>query len=232
MSVHDVMPATLADVRTLVGRLERLGLAPATLLIVPGCSWHKPELAQLHRWQHDGHELAGHGWIHRAVPPRGLYHHLHAALLSRSSGEHLSLTPEQILDLMRRNYRWFVRQGLAAPELYVPPAWALGAIGRARLAEQPFAHVETLGGVYEIEHGRMQRLPLVGFEADTAVRRAALRLWNGRPRRRGPVRVALHPADYRLRLRRELARTLATIRATQTYAAWRRAAVNPRPRPT
>ncbi len=237
ISVHDVMPDTLADVRAIVDRLDGYGLAPVTLLVVPGCAWNGRDLAQLRRWQRAGHELAGHGWSHRAAPARGFYPRLHAALLSRTSGEHLSLTADEIGALLRRNHGWFIEQGLGAPEVYVPPAWALGRIGRTALAEQPFAHIETLRGVYDVERGRFQRLPLAGFEADTAVRSAALRLWNARAGKRHasedtPLRVAIHPADLRLRLGRDLERTLGRVHACHTYAAWRQRCLTPQAQPS
>ncbi|MEX0607532.1 MAG: polysaccharide deacetylase family protein [Halofilum sp. (in: g-proteobacteria)] len=222
ISVHDIMPATLADVRAIVERIEGHGLGPVTLLVVPGHPWRDRDLAQLQRWQQTGHELAGHGWTHRAERPRGWYHRLHAALLSRACGEHLSLTRGGIFALLERNHRWFAEQGLDAPELYVPPAWALGAIDRAALAGQPFAHIETLSGVRDAADGRTRYLPLVGFEADTALRATVLRAWNALARGDGPVRVAIHPADFRLHLRHDLARTLAGLSTNHTYSGWRR----------
>lgn len=223
ISVHDVMPATLADVHAIVERIEAHGLGPVTLLVVPGQAWREHDLAQLHRWQRAGHELAGHGWTHRAARPRGFYHRLHATLLSRHCGEHLSLSAGGILALLRRNHAWFAAQDLEAPELYVPPAWALGAVDRPTLAAQPFAHIETMSGIYDVASGQTRLLPLRGYEADTRMRSAALRLWNPLARGRGPVRIAIHPRDLRLRLRHDLRRTLATLSASYTYGEWRRA---------
>ena len=205
LSVHDVMPETLAPVADILARLRCLGLPPATLLIVPGCRWDADELAQLRRWQKQGHELAAHGWHHRARAIRGLRHRLHAALLSRDAAEHLALSSDEIAALMRRAHDWFGRNDLAAPALYVPPAWALGALPRARLRELPYARIETTAGVIDAASGRLEALPLVGFEADTPARAAALGAWNRSQMllARGsgrPLRVGIHPQDFRLRL--------------------------------
>ena len=113
LSVHDVMPQTLAPVADILARLRCLGLPPATLLIVPGCRWDADELAQLRRWQKQGHELAAHGWHHRARAIRGLRHRLHAALLSRDAAEHLALSSDEIAALMRRAHDWFGRNDQA-----------------------------------------------------------------------------------------------------------------------
>ena len=56
------------------------------------------------------------------------------------------------------------------------------------------------------------RVPMVGFEADTALRAAFLRLWNrhqcGASHRLGWLRVAIHPRDPNLRLGADLAALL------------------------
>jgi predicted deacetylase len=222
ISIHDVTPETLGDVTELVAALEARGLAPLTLLVVPGRDWTPPAIERLRRWQQAGHQLAGHGWWHRAAPPRRLGHLLHATFISRACGEHLSLAAPDILTLMRHTHRWFADWDLQRPELYVPPAWALGRIESAALENQPFTQVETLRGVHDLTAGAFRPLPLLGFEADTPARAAALRLWNQSAGRRGAhTRVAIHPADTRLRLRGDLARTLDRIDSASTYAQWR-----------
>lgn len=221
ISIHDVTPETLGDVTRLVEALEARALAPVTLLVVPGRNWTPPAIDQLRRWQAAGHQLAGHGWWHRAGPPRRLGHLLHAAFISRACGEHLSLTAPDILALMRHSHRWFAEWDLQRPELYVPPAWALGRIDRSALEHQPYRQVETLQGVHDVAADSFRPLPLLGFEADTPTRAAALRLWNQGAGRNAHTRVAIHPADTRLRLRTDLARTLDRIRSTHTYSQWR-----------
>lgn len=221
LSVHDVMPQTLAPVADILARLRRHRLPPATLLVVPGCRWHADELAQLHRWQRQGHELAAHGWRHRARDIHGLRHRLHAALISRDAAEHLALSNEEIAALMRRAHDWFDHNGLNAPTLYVPPAWALGDLPRTALRELPYTRVETTAGFIDAASGRLDPLPLVGFEADTKARAFTLSAWNrgqlllarssGRP-----LRVGIHPQDFQLRLAGALEDMLQTLAATNT----------------
>ncbi len=213
VSVHDVMPETLARVEGLVARLRGTGHRALTLLVVPGCAWGPAEIRLLRRWQAAGIELAAHGWSHRAPRWGGPYHRLHGALLSDGVAEHLALDAAEIPDLMARAYDWFSRQGLAPPTTYVPPAWALGAVDRGRLAALPYRRVEVLGGLIDTRSGGLVRLPLVGFEAGTAGAAWVLRRWNRvqwrRARRSGaPLRVAIHPADEALRLHQDLAAVL------------------------
>ncbi|MDX1502572.1 MAG: polysaccharide deacetylase family protein [Thermoanaerobaculia bacterium] len=221
VSLHDVMPSTLSRVGEILSLLDRLDVRPVTLLVVPGAGWGDDDLERLRELEDRGHPLAGHGWRHRAARVRGLRHRLHAALLSRTVAEHLALDAAEIARLIERCHGWFGEHGLGPPELYVPPAWAMGTISRKRLARLPFRRYELLGGVLDAATGRILRLPLAGFEADTPARAAFLRLWNrlnrGLSSPRRPLRVAIHPGDLLLPLEASLRDLLRSSRTCLGY---------------
>jgi uncharacterized protein len=206
LSIHDVAPETLPQVADMLARLQVCG--PLMLLVIPGKAWSAEDLAQLRQWAGQGHMLAGHGWSHHVDHRRSLYHKIHGQLISRFVAEHLSLTPSEILDLMRRCYAWFEANDLPAPTHYVPPAWGLGNVTLAQLRDQPFASVETLGGVCYPAENLFCKLPLLGYEADTPLRAWFLKkfnIWNRRNAMQGPlIRLALHPYDFRFRLADEM----------------------------
>ncbi|MFO8152335.1 polysaccharide deacetylase family protein [Thioalkalivibrio sp.] len=223
ISIHDVMPATLPQVRGLLAQLRRHRHRWITLLVVPGRDWHPAEIDQLHAWQQGGLELAAHGWSHRAERLRGIRHRLHAALISRRAAEHLALDARGIGDRMRASAEWFGRQGLQTPSTYVPPAWALGRVPRDVLAELPFRRIEVMRGLLDPRTGRLAPLPLLGFEADTRVRSGFLALWNRlqllQAWRNGlPPRISVHPNDPNLRLAASLDRCLASAPGSIRYA--------------
>jgi len=233
VSVHDVMPETLPAVEQVVAMLEGQGWRRILLLVVPGRAWRDADIDRLHAWQGAGHRLAGHGWTHR-VDPRALRRpsaRLHSLLISRDVAEHLALDAEGILALLRRCHRWFGEQGLATPDYYVPPAWAMGPIAPHRLATSPFDEIEYLGGIYDVRANRFLRLPLVGFEADTRLRALSLRLWNGLNRRLThvgtPLRIAIHPHDTRLQLAGDLLHYLVRYRPPVAATPRSRAASKP-----
>ncbi len=209
VSVHDVTPGDLPRILRILDLLEEAGVPPPTLLVVPGRDWTAETLAVLRALVAKGHRLAGHGWAHRCDAPRTLFHQLHGLLISRDQAEHLSKPREELLALVRRCFDWFGATGLPAPELYVPPAWALGALTRDDLSTLPFRWYEVLGGLIHGGTGRMRWLPLVGFEADTRFRQASLKVLNGlnaglaRLTAR-PVRISLHPPDLDCLLKRDL----------------------------
>jgi predicted deacetylase len=215
ISVHDLMPGTMPAVRRTLQRLERRNLAPVTLLVVPGRGWNRAGFAELRQLQRDGYRLAGHGWLHHAERLGGLYHRLHSLFLSRRVAEHLALDELGIIALIQRCFAWFGDHGLDAPALYVPPAWAIGKVPVERLRDScPFQLYEVFDGVVDAGKGQTRSLPLLGYEADNALRSAVLRAWNQwqrlRARRSGePLRIGIHPHDIDLGLAADLEHDLA-----------------------
>jgi len=208
VSVHDVMPGTLERVEGLLDHLEAAGVGPCTLLVVPGRPWTDAGLRCLHAWVRRGHVLAAHGWRHHVDAIRGWRHRAHSLLLSRRVAEHLALDSAGILALMTRASEWFAHRDLPRPDLYVPPAWALGPLAAADRRRAPYRTIEVLSGLLDTATGALEPAPVVGFEADTLTRQIFVRLWNrlqeARARRTGwPLRIGLHPGDFELRLARD-----------------------------
>lgn len=227
VSIHDVMPDTLERVADLLDWLAKRGVPPVTLLVVPGLNWKTTQLNQLREWADTGHELAAHGWVHK-TRPRRLYHRAHAALISRNVAEHLDLNSPGILQLLHRAREWFPSQALPTPNIYVPPAWALGPIQRPELQQAPYKQIETTSGRYHIDGTtdpgsiRFEKLPLTGYEADTPARAGFLRCWNRLQTRLArekdkPLRLSIHPNDRQLRLHDQLAAQLDAVDRFEPY---------------
>lgn len=216
LSIHDVMPHTLDQVTAILELFAAHQLGAARLLVVPGHDWSPEQLHQLHAWQSEGHELAAHGWFHKARHIRGLKHRVHAAAVSRDVAEHLALDASEICQLMRDAAAWFVDQGLSRPQVYVPPAWALGSVSLTALSTTGYQRVEVTRGELWLDQGLLEHQLLLGFEADTRLRAAALGIWNKAQMRlarlaRQPVRIAIHPHDLQLRLGGELRELLRQL---------------------
>ncbi|MFO8155312.1 MAG: DUF2334 domain-containing protein [Pseudomonadota bacterium] len=222
IAIHDVMPETLTRVEGLITEVRRAGHSAVTLLVVPGRDWSETERARLDQWQRQGMELAAHGWSHTIEGFGGLYHRLHGAFISRRAAEHLALEPTAIEHRMRAAADWFAHHGLSVPTTYVPPAWALGAIGREALIRLPYRRIEIMRGFLDPADGRLHRLPLTGYEADTPLRQHGLHAWNrGQEWRAGhrdrPLRIALHPHDAHLRLAPQMRAILSRVDRALRY---------------
>ncbi|MDZ7831448.1 MAG: polysaccharide deacetylase family protein [Desulfobacterales bacterium] len=219
VSIHDVMPKNLPQVLAILRFLEARAVFPVTLLVVPGCQWSKNDINQLKSLQASGYELAGHGWQHRAKRIASAWHRLHGMVISRNEAEHLSLSEDEIIHIITDSYSWFRQNSLAAPILYVPPAWAMGRIGKKKLKTLPFRLYETQAGVYNAAADRMLYLPVTGYMADTRFRVKAIRTTNliNQYVFRGPLRIAIHPQDLNLGLVRDLKNHLARFQIFLSY---------------
>jgi hypothetical protein len=219
VSIHDVMPSTLPQVKKLIRFLSAHKVHTFTLLIVSGKDWTDSQITQLQKWQDNGAELAGHGWRHRISGPKSTWHSVHARFMSRNEAEHLSKTRQEIANTICRCYEWFGQVGLDKPFLYVPPAWAMGSLPRKEFSRLPFDCYETLTGVFNVRKNTHRYMPLVGYMADTAIRILCLKILNAVnvawPV--GPLRVAIHPDDLHFPLRPDLSRHLARFDRFVTY---------------
>ena len=204
ISMHDVMPHTLTKVHEFIDLFSPLDASSITLLVVPGLHWSGQQLDQLHSWQAQGFILAGHGWLHETREINTVYHRLHSAIISRKAAEHLSLKTEEICQLLENCYQWFIQHDFARPDLYVPPAWAMGVITPEQLQKAPFRYFENTSGLYDSKTNTHKNLPLIGFEADTIFRQTSLKIWNRMNMAvssdKRPLRISLHPYDLDLRL--------------------------------
>lgn len=202
LSIHDVMPNTLEQVQGIIDILPSRAISKTTLLVVPGLDWKPDQIDQLKKWQDQGMELAGHGWVHQCSQIKGIKHRLHSLFISRNVAEHLSLSRQELIDLLNRNYQWFISNGLNPPKLYVPPAWAMGKLSKPDLKNSPYELFEVTNGVFDVQNQKFKTLPLVGFEADTTFRAIFLNAWNNFnvfiASDDRPFRVAIHPYDLEL----------------------------------
>lgn len=215
VSIHDVMPHTLAGVNSLIALIPEQQKPKVLLLVVPGLDWSPEQIDTLKKLSDDGFELGGHGWRHCTPHISSLYHRAHSLIISRNVAEHLSYSKAELNDLIQRNYEWFEQKALPKPETYVPPAWAMGKLNRDDFKALPFRYYENTRGLYDSEKGCSRRLPLAGFEADTWLRANFLRPWNNLNRwfasSAKPLRISLHPYDLDYRLSQQLRSFIESI---------------------
>lgn len=222
LSIHDVMPHTLDNILDILDNLNNKGIPPCTLLVVPGLDWQPGQVDILRKLADQGYELAVHGWYHH-TDVRRWRHRIHSLLISRNVAEHLSMTRNDILQMMERGFEWFIDQDLPEASLYVPPAWAMGELRGSDLLQTPFTLIEGSFAVWYRSHKseihRLQ-LPLTGYEADTIWRELFLRTWNRHQpaiaeEKNIPLRICIHPFDLYYRLADQLAQQLDQV--TQFY---------------
>ena len=224
ISIHDCMPETMDKIQYILEWLKERNIPPVTLLIVPGKNWTEQHLSQLKKYVQEGYTLAAHGWHHH-VEPKKILHRIHALIISKNVAEHLDLDEQGILDLLNRSHQWFIQQNLPSPSLYVPPAWALGAINKQSLLKTPFKQIEVTRGLINLNSNhkpKLKTLPLTGYEADSSFRALFLTRWNQFQEKKAlkkalPLRISVHPYDLNLPIAHQLEHQLSSVKSFLGY---------------
>ena len=88
-------------------------------------------------------------------------------------------------------------------------------ISKSRLRHFPFRYYEFFSGIYDAKLNCFERIPMVGYEADTWYRAPFVALWNRMnflaARHQQRLRFCIHPNDFELLLQRDLCRDLHRI---------------------
>lgn len=233
VSIHDVAPANLAEVRWILERLDTLGARPRSLLVIPsdrgqGDLCHFPELVDtLQSEARRGSEVVLHGFTHRRAGPwRGsLATRVRAAAFAREDAEFASLAwPDQRTRL--QTGRQLLRDLGFEVSGFCPPAWLSTPELPDLLRELGFRYLVEMLWVHDLRFRRRMAVPWLGYlgsgplnEGLVRAGAALLRPW----RAHAPaVSVFLHPQGASrspacARVLRELAQLLSERRPV-TYA--------------
>jgi predicted deacetylase len=121
-------------------------------------------------------------------------------LLTAGEGEFLALRGDQLHDRLARGRDVFRRCLDADPDSFVPPAWLAHPDLQPALRDLGFDYTEDHHRIYQLQHARSQRAPVITWATRTLTRRVGSRLvcplmsamWRSQP----VLRVALHPHDF------------------------------------
>lgn len=220
LSIHDVMPSTLKQVARIIDQVPVSLRANIMLLVVPGLDWQPKDIDKLRQWSSMGMALAGHGWFHQTSDIKSIWHKVHSMLVSRDVAEHLSLTASSELQLMQRNREWFAQHNLPVCDWYVPPAWAFGRLPVKQRSLSGYRYFESTFFVYDGQLDAHHFLPMIGYEADTKLRKYGVKIWNSANRFLGrwrPIRMGIHPHDLDLMLAEDLLADLQRLSNVEGY---------------
>ncbi|MFD0579823.1 polysaccharide deacetylase family protein [Dactylosporangium darangshiense] len=233
MSVHDVAPATADETARWCADADALGI-PVSLLVIPG-PWRGMSLTEhgdyaqvLRERAAHGDELVLHGWCHQAGPEGTAVRRAVGRAVARGAAEFAALDEEQAARRLDDAKAVLDRLGLSTTG-FTPPGWLASPAAQRALAGAGFRYTTDHLGVKDLRSGRSRRGFALshrpggtGERLGSAILRAGAS-WAAR-RRRGLVRVALHPDDlHRPALRDDTLRAIegalrAGARAT-TYGA-------------
>jgi predicted deacetylase len=206
VSVHDVAPASAAETLRWCADADTFGI-PVSLLVIPG-PWRgqqladAPDFARVLRERRDGgDELMVHGWTHVAGPEGSRARRAVGRAVARGAAEFAALDESQAAERLGAGLSVLGDLGLSTPG-FTPPGWlASGAAVRA-LRRAGFTHTTDHLGVRDLRTGRRHRgFALSHRPGGGLAERIGAAMVEGvarrTARRRGLVRIALHPDDLR-----------------------------------
>lgn len=204
VSVHDISPSTLPQVRWILDRLDTLDVRPRVLLVVPCQAGREdvrrsPELVQLLHTELDaGSEIAMHGFTHLADGRLrgGPLTRLRARLAAGGTAEFASLEHAEMRRRLGEGHAMLREVGLE-PTGFCAPAWLSTADLPALLAAEGFRYLTTFTSIIDLDRDVRQFVPAAGYLGAPGTAEALTRLGSllaGIPAARSPHRrVFLHP---------------------------------------
>lgn len=67
VSIHDASPHNLNNIDNIIDILHsKFNIKKICILVIPGLNWNKKQIKKLKSWEHNGIQIAAHGWIHKS----------------------------------------------------------------------------------------------------------------------------------------------------------------------
>jgi predicted deacetylase len=206
VSIHDVAPASQAQVENIVEQLRQLGVSTCSLLVVPNYHWHGPSLEQpafctwLREISELGHEIVIHGFFHERRRRRDetVREKIVTRFYTADEGEFFDIDYATALDLICTAKCDFARHGFH-PSGFIAPAWLLGAKAERAAIDAGMTYTTTLDGVRDFAAQRTFDSQSIVYSVRSSWRRAASLIWNrwllARLTPNELLRISIHPPD-------------------------------------
>ncbi|NUR57109.1 MAG: DUF2334 domain-containing protein [Catenulispora sp.] len=203
VSIHDIAPASAIATARWLADLDARDV-PATLLVIPGpwrgapLSQNPDQVVELHAAAHRGHELALHGWAHRAGPDGARWRRTAARLLARGAAEFAALDEEEATRRLTAGLSELAALDIE-PVGFHPPGWLASPGSYKALRRVGLRYTTSHLFVHDLITERRHALPALShrpggwgesFGASFLRRSATAMIRSGRS-----FRVALHPDD-------------------------------------
>ena len=207
VSFHDLHPGSRAQCERFLAMLRELGVARASLLVVP--RWHGAvpcsEDREFADWLRarvaEGHEVCLHAYVHEATEVTGnAVQRAMGKHYTAGEGEFYQIGEADAAERLREGLR-IVRDGCGVPVWgFTAPAWLLSDDARVALAKLGFGYTTRWGRVELLQRGEAVDAPVLVWSTRAAWRRFCsrgwVRLWGAWNRRSPVLRVAVHPVDF------------------------------------
>lgn len=233
VSFHDLHPGSRTTGERCLRLLAELGIDRATWLVVPRwyggppCTDDAAFTAWLRELASAGHEIALHGFTHRAeTVTGGPLDRLIGRRYTAGEGEFFQITRAEATRRVHEGLVLLGRRAHLPVYGFTPPAWLLSPDGRAALRDAGLYYTTRWGAVELLRDASRLAAPTLVYSCRSGWRRllscAWVRVWHQIHQRAPILRVAIHPGDFDhaaliASLRRQLERAVAAGRTPSTY---------------
>ena len=207
ISIHDVSPHTLPDVKRILAELEAIGAREFSLLVVAnhhrrGHLFDDPDFC---RWLQErvfarGDEAVIHGYFHHRDPRpvESLRDKVTTRFYTKGEGEFFDIAGADAIRIVNEARTEFRTLGLD-PRGFIAPAWLLSEGAEIALRTLGFDYTTHLRTVEDLAAGVVYQSQSLVWSTRSGWRRAASRLWNAslfrRLHDRSLMRIGIHPPD-------------------------------------
>jgi predicted deacetylase len=206
VSIHDVAPATKAQVERILAQLARLGVPSCSLLVVPDYHHLGRSLGDraFVEWLRNlaalGHEIVIHGFYHQRA--RGAGESLRQKFVTRvytaDEGEFYDLDYEKAARRMHEAQKEFAENGFHSTG-FIAPAWLLGTEARRAAIDVGFRYTTTLSTVDDCATDKKFMSQSLVYSVRSGWRRTMSLAWNcflfWRLTTNPLLRLSIHPPD-------------------------------------
>jgi predicted deacetylase len=235
VSVHDVAPVTQARVAEIVRQTSALGVATASLLVVP--NYHRQGASMANRdfcaWlqglEEKGNEIVLHGFYHERTrrPNESPRDKMITRFYTADEGEFFDLGYGEALALIEQAQQDFAAQGFR-PRGFIAPAWLLGTEAERAVIDAGMTYTTTLRRVRDFVAREEVSSQSLVYSVRSSWRRGVSLGWNrwlfSRLTNNALLRLSLHPPDIsHAAISRQIEEVITRAlrdREAMTYQAW------------
>ncbi len=202
VSIHDVAPPVVSQVREILGQLRAAGIGSTSLLVIPNFQgkWPIDQHPDFCKWLHErrqaGDEIVLHGYEHVEVKaPKSVVEKIQNRVCTVGEGEFLSLSYAEARERLEWGLATFRKADLHTTG-FVAPSWLMSAGTLDAIRDLGIQYTNTYVQFTDLRSGRTAIAPSLVFgpgnlNEDWALR--AQRVMGGFLRRFSVVRVVIHP---------------------------------------
>jgi predicted deacetylase len=185
--------------------LNERGVSRFSVLAVPEFHHGQPltgcpeSVAWLNHKAADGADIVLHGYFHDRADRQGgsLFW---TRLYTANEAEFLDLSDDEVRDRLQRGSAIWLARGWRLSG-FIAPAWLMPREQDALLGNAGFTYTTRLGSISDLAGNREIPAQSLCYSTRAPWRRLVSRLWNpmllGTQRRRGVIRLSLHPNDLK-----------------------------------